>query len=174
MRKIYGFKLEACFSQCILNLCPNVRLGVTSALTFLSLEHKRWVFIPLFMELRFDGLYSRGAAIGRRSISGILLALAPLVPSCLGACIWKMKAKHHKKLPGRLHRPRNRRAVDLASDNGQPQTLERESYTGPSNGKYEPWKLYPGWLSTFQFASCLIVYCECEWVYLALMQLVTH
>ena len=42
MRKIYyGFKLEAYFSQCILNLCPNVRLGVTSALTFLSLEHKR-------------------------------------------------------------------------------------------------------------------------------------
>ena len=124
MRKIYyGFKLEAYFSQCILNLCPNVRLGVTSALTFLSLEHKRWVFIPLFMELRVDGLYSRGAAIGRRSISGILLALAPLVPGCLGACIWKMKAKHHKKLPGRLHRPRIRRAVDLASYNGQPQTL---------------------------------------------------
>ena len=128
------------------------------------------------MELRFDGLYSRGAAIGRRSISGILLALAPLVPGCLGACIWKMKAKHHKKLPGRLHRPRNRRAVDLASYNGEPQTLlcrgrvterQRESYTGPSNWKYEPWYKTPARV-TFNLSICLVFDCIL-WVWVSVL-----
>lgn len=43
------------------------------------------------MELRFDGLYSRLAAIGRRSISGILLVLVSLLPGCLGAGALHMK-----------------------------------------------------------------------------------
>ena len=84
-----------------------------------------------------------------------------------GACIWKMKAKHHKKLPGRLHRPRNRRAVDLASDNGQPQTLERESYTGPSNGKYEPWYKTPARV-TFNLSICLVFDCIL-WVWVSVL-----
>ena len=51
---------------------------------------------------------------------------------------------------------------------------ERERVTGPytwPNGNMNLDKT-SGWLSTFQFAPGLIVYCECEWVYLALMQLV--
>ena len=118
-----------------LNVCPNVRLGVTSALTFLSLEHKRWVFIPVFMGLRFDGLYCSVAAIGRRSISGILLV--PVSPSACPACIWKMKAKHHKKLPGRLQRLGFRRQtwpVTMGGYKHRPVpcvTGARERVTGP-------------------------------------------
>ena len=104
----------------------------------------------------------------------------------LELCIWKMKAKHHKKLPGRLYRDsgtggRPGQLQWIPTNTARCLSLEPgERVTGPymarepgpsTNGNMNLDKT-SGWLSTFQFAPGLIVYCECEWVYLALMQLV--
>ena len=77
--------------RCILNLCPNVRLGVTLSINiFITWTQTVSFYIPVFMFSPFWWfIQHREAAIGRGSISGILLVpvspLVPELPGCLGA-----------------------------------------------------------------------------------------
>ena len=103
------------------------------------------------MELRFDGLYSRVAAIGRSSIRGILLVPVSLLPGLPGS--WSSAYERWKLniikscLAG--YTETQEQGPDLASDNGYLQTrssvLESlepgERVTGPylAQRKYEPW-----------------------------------
>ena len=136
------------------------------------------------MELRFDGLYSRVAAIGRSSIRGILLVTVSLLPGLPGS--WSSAYERWKLniikscLAGYTETVRNRgRTWPVTMDTYKhgarcwshwSRERELQVHTWP-NGNMNLDKT-SGWLSTFQFAPGLIVYCECEWVYLALMQLV--